>query len=104
MSAKHTPGPWALYGENVHGVVVGATAAKHPASYVSIACAGVFRHRGEGLANARLIAAAPELLDIAKRVEAMLSRHGWRQDGIGAEPELLRDARDVITAATGSGA
>ena len=48
-------------------------------------------------------AAAPELLDIAQRVERMLTAAGWLTTSDAPESALLRDARAAIAAATGSG-
>lgn len=66
MSAKHTPGPWCLSKESMtiitqdmscigsEGVLIGS-ASGHPNS-------GFFPTDEEAVANARLIAAAPDLL------------------------------------------
>ena len=48
--AKHTPGPWHVEGQYIHG----------PDGNRFLAVAG----DGEGIANARLIAAAPDLLNL----------------------------------------
>lgn len=48
-----------------------------------------------------LIAAAPDLYDLAARIEAMLTRQGWRDDGNDPEAELLRDTRAAIDKAEG---
>lgn len=47
-------------------------------------------------------AQAPALLDIAQRVEALLSSQRWLPDGDAPEAVLLRDARAAIAAATGA--
>lgn len=52
----------------------------------------------------RLMLAAPQLLDIAQRVEALLTRQRWLPDGDAPESALLRDARAAIAAATGDAA
>lgn len=57
---KHTPGPWHL----VNGTQI--RSAKH-----QIAKVWMMRGR-EGTANARLIAAAPELLDLVEEAMSML--------------------------------
>lgn len=54
MSNGHTPGPWATYRDQLS---VGET---HGHSGI---CEVWERHGGQGFENARLIAAAPELLE-----------------------------------------
>ena len=61
MSAKHTPGPWRF------------TRHAHDSNYMRITCSNDPGHgdnlRGYcGEANARLIAAAPDLLEFAEEV------------------------------------
>ena len=99
MSAKHTPGPWEAphIDDDVsarqywvcsdHGVVA---MVDDEATYAE--------------ADTRLIAAAPELLDIARRIEALLMRQRWRRDGDAPESVLLRDARSAIYKAMGGAA
>ena len=70
METKHTCGPWNyLIGENTHGIHAGDD------GYVNIAQVNAWRGHGnesneanEAKANARLIAAAPELLDALRLV------------------------------------
>lgn len=71
---RHTPGPWR---------------SVHRSSGADIEAAGkVVAHvpwlDAEGMANARLIAAAPELLEALERLES-LTRHGWH----GADRESI---------------
>lgn len=103
-SAKHTPGPWRL-DDPIHGDVLGD-------GYHAIdAGAGIGPGRGFGLcgfmspADARLIAAAPELLEALYGVEIRLSA----LESIGIELDndqevILREARAAIAKATGSAA
>lgn len=61
--SKHTPGPWeacALFSasENHHGFFIGEPNGYRIATVIPMDCDGI-----EGLANARLIAAAPEFLE-----------------------------------------
>jgi len=53
----------------------------------------------EDEANARLFAAAPKLLAVVRKCEAMLTRQKWRADGDDPEAVLLREARAVIAQA-----
>lgn len=72
MSTKHTPGPWTTE-KNEHGYWVGATnPTNKPVCDVHLFCIDnrepqVFSH-DETLANARLIAAAPEMLEALQGV------------------------------------
>lgn len=94
MSAKHTPGPWVpnpmmldqicTYGGEP--TVVAYAYRDMPADIV--------------IANANLIAAAPELLDALIAITNQLERIGdTREHKDGA---FIRDARAAINKATGS--
>lgn len=68
MKTKHTAGPWAL-GEqtiNEHGVVVTGIDAPNAEPNEITNLANVFGDNEEDEANARLIASAPELLELLK--------------------------------------
>jgi hypothetical protein len=65
-ASKHTPGPWQVSGVRHKGdLKLGNDARLHMVGPDDDAVAGVFFHMqtGVGWADARLIAAAPELLD-----------------------------------------
>lgn len=88
----HTPGPWHVEGQYIHG----------PDGNRFLAVAG----DGEGIANARLIAAAPELLaaleDQVNCWEAMLE-HALRLEDSGMAyscRNALHHARAAIAKAT----
>ena len=87
----HTPGPWHIEGQYIHG----------PDGNRFLAVAG----DGEGIANASLIAAAPELLAALEKAlesiegQAELLRHCGAAYGIGA---TLAQARAAIAKATGN--
>lgn len=53
--AKHTPGPWAV--DDVYGLIMANNGA------YEVAAVHAARNDGEAKANARLIAAAPEMLE-----------------------------------------
>ena len=55
--SEHTPGPWAVLGTGIVGVGNDALVAAYSRA-----------HLGEQAANARLIAAAPELLEALKEI------------------------------------
>jgi hypothetical protein len=64
VSAQHTPGPWSIYEENKYLRIFAGKPHKPAAGTVPI-CGFegmAYRDRNETEANARLIAAAPELL------------------------------------------
>lgn len=98
----HTPGPWAVdSGEalNVRAPHGGIVAQLHHLKG---------RHGmggrlpgGEAVANARLIAAAPELLEALKEVTHCLAWHA-KYHGTGMDGKAVAEARSVIAKATGS--
>ena len=63
MSTKHTPGPWEHTGQ---GDIVGKEDNGYGLGYVDVCSVYLRTVRGRTKANARLIAAAPELLDAIK--------------------------------------
>lgn len=66
MTAKHTPGPWHIDGHEVHaGDGCEFVTTFDPSTAV-------------GTANARLIAAAPELLDTLKEALRVMETAGWQ--------------------------
>ena len=83
MSAAHTPGPWRSndFSSSVYGYIFGDNQA----------ICRVFLDGDECEANARLIAAAPDLLDACKK--ALYALKGREHDGF---------LRDAINKATGA--
>ena len=76
--SKHTPGPWAASSaSSVVGALVGASATYHVAAVMPQL------DKAEVEANARLIAAAPELLEACKAVEEWWLREG-KHEFLGA--------------------
>lgn len=88
MSAKHTPGPWVVAATADDLIVVGRQKI-----------ASTYEAPGDvwGSANARLIAAAPELLELAYRY---LSDLRFPPQGDSLQRRIER-ARDVILKAKG---
>jgi len=69
---KHTPGPWEVLQETWHGdIEVHGIYAKDGTRIVETDCG----HYPPNLPDARLIAAAPELLEAAKEAKLELCRH-----------------------------
>lgn len=88
MSA-HTPGPWRVTAGRIivqdAGVIIGS-AAGHPNS-------GFYPTEEEGVANARLIAAAPDLLAVLQKIRDYHVNH-----------HVLFEIDAVIARATGAAA
>lgn len=94
MSAKHTPGPWRLSFDEATGAF-----GIEDDNRIAILCSRApWGHRAqESIANGRLIAAAPELLDAAKALIAQVDAILLPDD---PQTAALRAA---IAKATGSG-
>jgi hypothetical protein len=86
----HTPGPW-TWGEKFRGLY-GSGPNNEVLSWY--AYEGMHLIQGDTEANARLIAAAPELLDVAKKALA-----AWTGDGPAI---VLDELRAAISKATGT--
>lgn len=90
MSAKHTPGPWKVYDPEMPSTK--ATYGIDGPQGQPVVCFGVTRKDGINLlADARLIAAAPELLEFVKE---WLDRQGSDENYMTAK------ARSAIAKAT----
>ena len=73
--AEHTAGPWTVHkGQSCYHVI----------SQGSVFSTGCISFDGNGLANAHLIAAAPELLAALKIAEELLERNGVTRPEIAA--------------------
>lgn len=90
---KHTPGPWSIRESSTHVSVIGANgeALFHDCKSIPLV-----------LEDARLIAAAPELLEA---LDGMLQIYGGNKDwnGLKSSTELdcIEQARAAIAKATG---
>lgn len=107
---KHTPGPWSCMSESAHeGAYVDdcVHSVSKAAGRADIICLSP-SHEDYELsaamwdANARLIAAAPELLAVAETLSRLAPGIDHHHDS--ALGHLLRDARAAIAKATGEGA
>lgn len=91
---QHTSGPWAATGWE--GIVVndskGNTLALAPGSSY---------HLEEMKANARLIAAAPDMLAALEKLSRAFDLDEYDQDRAHAEACAMREARDAIAKAKG---
>lgn len=108
MKMKHTPGPW-IYGPETgpdctridaeNGRVIAAVRSREITSWEQ--SRPIYSWSEEGAANARLIAAAPELLEALHACRKELS--AWMRDhgsDIGTQ-EAVTKARAAIAKATG---
>lgn len=93
MSAnKHTPGPW--FGRPYHDPIL-IQGCDEVGLCIAFSCGGGGQKRDEFKANARLIAAAPDLLESVKALLGCMSLAGWDGDPIAVK------ARAAIAKATG---
>jgi hypothetical protein len=90
MSAQHTPGPWRVKSERW----VVATRGEHEGEILIAPTYWMEVAPDEAAANARLIAAAPDLLDCCTKALA-----AWTGDGPAIDLDTLRAA---IAKATGA--
>ena len=90
MSAQHTPGPWWVRTDaGIPLQIMGSATEKDP-QYNPVTRRGttfIAPASDEAMANARLIAAAPELLDALQNLEnddGKIPEHAWKlvQDAI----------------------
>lgn len=92
MNTKHTPGPW----NYAHGSTDLLTHDGDDVAYVDTAIPE--RSKAEQQANARLISAAPDLLEALK--EALDQLESWNQE---SEPTFtMRRVAHAIAKATGN--
>jgi hypothetical protein len=87
--AKHTPGPWEQMddGGPSRFVFTGGHAPEHPSHCIQAA----------SVADARLIAAAPELLEFVRELAS--GRNATTRD---LPPSIRRDAAALLAKATGT--
>lgn len=92
--ATHTPGPWA----NVEGAYfINARSAAGVVADIRIAGG---RITDEDRANARLIAAAPDLLDMCERLLGF-AHHYTHESALAAGEAMLAEAKALIAQAKG---
>lgn len=97
--AQHTPGPWTIEAPSKGSIVP----IIHGADYSEVA--SVFADEGEDQrnANARLIAAAPELLAFAERVTATKVLAADNDALLKGWMDMIAAARAAIAKARGEG-
>jgi len=102
----HTPGPWLIATSNSwrrivsqHGDVI-CGQCNQPDGHPDL----TFPNGGADGPDARLMAAAPDLLEAARAAEAIFTRQKWGGDGDDPETVALRLSRAAIAKAMGSAA
>jgi hypothetical protein len=97
METKHTPRPWFL--SHASGDTMPITAEGY-----TVAEALPFDNEGEQEANARLIAAAPELLDALEGVEEWMREYSldYEIDHDSREQKLMLKISSAIAKAKGN--
>lgn len=102
MSTKHTPGPWSANFTRLSGLAIGFHITDKKHGSLRPICEAYDKTGAmdpdEIDANARLIAAAPELLNA---LQVLLSLHDARVDTADAWNISMEEARSAIAKATG---
>lgn len=93
MTAAHTPGPWRHRKHNGEHIIDSTTQYGLPVYVATLIT--VAPEQGDNEANARLIAAAPELLETLRHVEGALL------DITCERTSILKGVRAAIIKATG---
>lgn len=91
--SKHTPGPWAISGDET--VTVRDTQDGYVAllGWLKGRHIGPCRSAAEVYANARLIAAAPELLEACEGLLGLAERDGWLHVAVNAARAAIAKAK-----------
>ncbi|WCX74845.1 hypothetical protein KK211_17905 [Pseudomonas aeruginosa] len=93
--SKHTPGPWTVdFIDGVDGVFAECDKRICQVDEVDIVGWNA-RFRDESEANAKLIAAAPDLLEALQQAVTSMQDSGYPNDSV-----VIRAARQAITKAT----
>lgn len=90
MSTKHTPGPWMIAGKTVYAL------NEDGYNRFSALVQDAHTKESELVANARLIAAAPELLEALQMLTDHVNRYIYGDDDV-----LVSNARYAIRKALG---
>lgn len=94
---KHTPGPWSLSYDDRPDMEWNIHVVQADATHLTVC---FMTSDGPSEANAKLIAAAPELLEAARKAEAVLARGKWLDTSPDPEAVALRELRAAIDKAT----
>ena len=97
---KHTPGPWVLNGYQVERREGIARTIATVAPRRQLGADYAAPDANTAMANARLIAAAPELLELCERLLGVVINHA-HPSALWAADSLLDQARETIKKARG---
>jgi hypothetical protein len=90
---QHTPGPWAIESPDISGAPFRVRKAEnHPQGDLTICHVNPYLAY-ESEANARLIAAAPDLLQAVEDFLLLATLHDWEGAAIDNAREALRKAK-----------
>jgi len=89
MSAKHTTGPWNLLDDTRVG-----NSAEVKTICTAYSHAGWGMNKEEAKANAKLIAAAPDLLKYLKKLVEEIEMHGIYMISVGDAEEVIKKATE----------
>lgn len=95
--AEHTPAPWFLEGNTVYALTTDERGREVNIFWATLSGTRFTPDGRENRANARLIAAAPDLL---AALEAMVDR--WEPDSAGSDRRMWETACAAIAKARGS--
>lgn len=93
MSAQHTPGPWIAVRNGFHCVAV----KNSRGGFLTYEAGDFCTKSGEKEANARLIAAAPDLPAFA---QSLIDDY-CSDDGMASAKHIVKLAQEVVAKATG---
>jgi len=97
MSGQHTPGPWVVFEHAFQGPFVVSEAR----AVAQVVHGGLMPMTPEEEANARLLAAAPALLEALKDAVDFIVDIGSTIAAEASVDEMVADFRAAITSATG---
>lgn len=95
--SKHTPGPWAMPDSGKGRISKVGANGGWDGLIATADCGDYARSKSEGLANARLIAAAPELLEACQALIAYCDKNPPMGDSLWSVQQM----RAAIAKATG---
>lgn len=99
--SKHTPGPWYVDGDYVSGVDIGNT--EGTSIFYACCCGHVTGDSEQRTANARIIAAAPEMYELIKTGVRFLQNVRQYHPLSAAEEKWEQNARELLAEIEGGG-
>ena len=102
--SKHTPGPWTVTRVSKSTIVKDIYISASPERIARVCVSSTAQSIAEYEANARLIAAAPDLLEALNRLLPMAEDGIFQYGGKTGDDDDIVFARAVIAKATGAAA